>query len=388
MESALAVGRSPVSDFVTHRATLAAETLVEDVERWFHGEPGAEAAVVLNGRGRACGVVFRRRFLQQLSGRFGHALYGQRPIGELMETDFLYVPASTSLTEMAGLLSTRKNEHFYDDVVVMYPDGSYGTAPVRAILEALQNASLRLHDDLETIREQNRHLQNQAETRWELISSLSHELKTPLSTIAGYAELAELQLDDRARAAASLAKIKAAAGEMLGYVNSVLDMARATAGRLELQPERFDLRAEAEAAAAQLDVLTRGRPIRVSYQIPPEPVWVFLDRRKVRQVLVNLIGNAAKFTHHGAIGVRLRAEASRAVLEVADTGPGIAEDKIPFLFQRFERVGDRTVDGSGLGLSIVKALAEAQGGAVGVQSVVNQGTTFFVYYPLQSETPA
>lgn len=333
------------------------------------------------------GVVFRRRFLHNLSGRFGHALFGQRPIAELMEIDFLSVPAATPLTELAGLLSLRKNEHFYDDVVVTYPDGSCGTAPVRVILEALQNASLRLHDDLESIRAQNRQLQNQSETRWEMISSLSHELKTPLSTIAGYAELAELQIGEQDKALASLKKIRDAAGEMLGYVNSVLEMARASAGRLELHPERFDLRAEAEAAAAQLEVLTRGRPIRVSYHVPAEPVWVFLDRRKVRQVLVNLIGNAAKFTHHGSIAVRLRLE-ERAVLEVADTGPGIEEDKIARLFQRFERVGDKTIDGSGLGLSIVKALVEVQGGTVGVQSAVNQGTTFFIYYPRWVEAAA
>lgn len=384
MSAALFAGRVTVSDFVTCRATLADEMLVEDVERWFHAEVASEAAVVVDTAGGIVGVVFRRRFLHSLSGRFGHALFGSRPIAELMETDFLAVPAATELTDVAGYLSLRKNEHFYDDVVVTFPDGSFGTAPVRAILEALQDASLRLHDDLESIRAQNRQLQNQSETRWEMISSLSHELKTPLSTISGYAELAELQMEDRAKALACIQKIRDAAGEMLGYVNSVLEMARASAGRLELQPERFDFRTEVEAAAAQLEVLTRGRPIRVAYQVPAEPVWVFLDKRKARQVIVNLIGNAAKFTHHGAISLRLRKE-ERAVLEVADTGPGIEEDKIPHLFQRFERVGDRTIDGSGLGLSIVKALVEAQGGSVGVSSVVNQGTTFFIHYPLWGE---
>jgi signal transduction histidine kinase len=375
----------PVSDFVVSRAVLSEEMLVEEVERWFHNQVGVESAVVLRATGEIAGMVYRRRFLHQLSGRFGHALFGQRPIVELMETAFLVVDASTCLPEVAAALSTRQNEHFYDDLVVKFFDGTYGTAPVRAILEALQTASAQLHTDLVTVRDENRKLQNQAEARWELISSLSHELKTPLSTISGYAELAELSLDNKARAKECLVKIREASSEMFGYINSVLEMARAAAGRLELSPERFDLRQEVEAASAQCSILTRGRSIRVSYQVPPGPVWVFLDRRKVRQVLVNLVGNAAKFTQAGSIEIRLKLGAGEAVASVTDTGPGIAQDQLAQLFHKFERVGDRTVEGSGLGLSIVKALVEAQGGQVSVTSVVNQGSVFTVVYPLMNE---
>ncbi len=374
-----------VGDFVTGRALLAPDITGELVERWFHENPGFDTVPVVHPDGTIVGAVNRQRFLYMLSGRFGHALYGQRPIAEIMEREFLLVPAECDLQSVGEYLSTRANVNFYDDVIVDLQPG-YGIAPARAILEALHRLSDQMRRDLAMFQSENRRLQVQAEARWEMISSLSHELRTPLATIVGYAELAEMVLDsDPARARAHLAKLRSGADELFGHIQSVLDMARAAAGRLELDLERFDFRSEIQSAVELAGILTRERPIQIGHLQPPDPVWVWMDRRKVRQVLVNLVGNAAKFTSSGSIRIALMREGREVAVSVADTGPGIPEDKLKGLFERFERVGDRSIEGSGLGLSIVKALVEAQGGRVSVRSTVGQGSEFSVYYSVTDQ---
>lgn len=367
-------------DFVSSYYTLPADMMAEAVVQWFkeHGDVATVPVVSATG---VVAVLSQRRFSTLMSGRFGHALYGDHPILEISDRDFVLVTAETPLAQLGHILALRDGERFYDDIIVNLPDGRVGTAPVRGILAALHEISSETQRDLLVAREQNRQLQRQAEERWEMLSSLSHELRTPLSAILGYLELLETYLTDSEKSRKFVHQIRSTTQELLAHIQEVLDMARTAVGKITLVPETFDLRDEIRAAAELLQVLTRERAIRISVRNLPEALIVKMDRKRLRQVLVNLCGNAAKFTLAGSIGLSVTVNHENLQIAVSDTGPGIPPDQLPKLFQRFERVGNPNVEGSGLGLMIAKALIEAQGGQIEVASVLNQGTTFTVIYP-------
>jgi signal transduction histidine kinase len=221
----------------------------------------------------------------------------------------------------------------------------------------------------------------------EFVALVSHELRTPLTSIIGYLEvvLDEDELDPAARR--WLQVVERNAHRLLRLVGDLLFIARLEAGQLALDAARpIDLVALAEQSvqAAQPYAEGAGVTIALSGRRPDGPCWGDADR--IAQVLDNLVSNALKFTPTGGrVDVRLRGEGGCAVIEVADTGVGIPAGELESLFQRFFRASTATRDkiaGVGLGLSIAKAIVEAHGGAIEVESEEGSGATFRVRLPL------
>jgi signal transduction histidine kinase/DNA-binding response OmpR family regulator len=219
---------------------------------------------------------------------------------------------------------------------------------------------------------------NQAKTRY--VAGMTHELRTPLNSILGYAQiLRKGGLSEQTRQSA-LRTIERSGEHLTGLIDGLLDLARIEAGRLRLDPSPLPLlefledvvhmvAPQAEAKGVKFELVTRGRV----------PKWVQADAKRLRQILLNLLSNAVRFTDHGQ--VTLRVDARREVLrfEVEDTGIGIAPQDLERIFLPFERgsAGRRsTVPGTGLGLTITHLLTELMGGELSVQSVVGQGSTF------------
>ncbi|MDX6556598.1 MAG: hypothetical protein QOD86_2793 [Miltoncostaeaceae bacterium] len=221
----------------------------------------------------------------------------------------------------------------------------------------------------------------------EFVALVSHELRTPLTSIIGYLEvvLDEEELDPAARR--WLQVVERNAHRLLRLVGDLLFIARMEAGQLALDAARpIDLVALAEQSvqAAQPHAEGAGVTIALAGGRPDAPCWGDADR--IAQVLDNLVSNALKFTPSGGrVDVRLRRERGAAVIEVADTGVGIPAGELESLFQRFFRASTATRDkiaGVGLGLSIAKAIVEAHGGAIEVESEEGAGATFRVRLPL------
>ena len=213
----------------------------------------------------------------------------------------------------------------------------------------------------------------------------SHELRTPLTAISGHARmLDEWALEeDPERAKRSVGAIRREAGRMRNLVEALLALTRGDEGG-GLEIGRHDLASVAEEAAQAARDASGGK-LSVEYVRPRHEIEATFDRNRVIQVASILLDNALKYTPEGGgVAVKLREEDHMAVLEVSDTGVGIAEDELPLVFERFYRTDHSRADGgAGLGLSIARQIAESHGGEIRARSVPGEGSTFALLLPLQ-----
>ena len=227
--------------------------------------------------------------------------------------------------------------------------------------------------------------QNAGKSRF--LANMSHELRTPLNAIMGFSDITRQRLfgpvPDRYAEYAEL--IHESGAHLLELINDVLDMSKIEADRFELVREGFDAR---EAVAAALRLM-RGQADRAGVSLrgvlPPDSMPANADRRAVKQIALNLLSNALKFTPRGgSVTLTLQAGGDTLELIVADTGVGIAPDDLERLGRPFEQAGDASqkAAGSGLGLSLVRAFAELHGGEMCIESMLGEGATIIVRMPV------
>jgi signal transduction histidine kinase len=221
-------------------------------------------------------------------------------------------------------------------------------------------------------------------TKSDFLAVVSHDLRTPLTAIIGYVDLMEMGVPDVLPEATRqrLQRIRTSATHLQYLLNELLVFARLDAGREEVRLREVDLRDVGRDVAAVAEPLALQRDLRLHVDLPADPVIMQTDADKVRQVLLNLVGNAVKYTHQGHIRVELRKPTDGVVvIRVQDTGVGIAHEHLEHIFEPFWQVDStqRTPDrGTGLGLSVVRRLARLLGGDVAVESAPGKGSTFTV----------
>ena len=225
----------------------------------------------------------------------------------------------------------------------------------------------------------------------EFLASMSHELRTPLNGILGYAQLLRHDGSLRPPHAESLAAIERCGEHLLGLISEVLDLAKIESGKLELDLAPFDLVDLLRDAADIARVRAEQGGLEFSFEIESRiPGLVIGDQRKLRQVLLNLLGNAVKFTECGTVRLRARAQPAgvgrcRLRLEVEDTGVGIPPGEVERIFDPFQQVqqAGRHVEGSGLGLAICRRLVQLMGGTLDVHSELGRGSRFALEIEVQ-----
>lgn len=222
----------------------------------------------------------------------------------------------------------------------------------------------------------------------EFLSAMSHELRTPLNAIIGFSqgliERADRQpLNDHQKD--RLEKIHRSGLHLLGLINDILDIAKIESGKVDITPTTF---AAGQVLAEIRDLATglaREKPqLAVRVEIAPDLPPITTDREKLKQIIINLTGNAIKFTDTGSVTLGVRFEDGQFIYTVADTGVGIPDDELPLVFEKFHQVRAATkqaVKGTGLGLTISKQFACLLGGTLGVTSQVGKGTTFELRLP-------
>ncbi len=230
------------------------------------------------------------------------------------------------------------------------------------------------------------------EMKSQLLSTVSHELRTPLASIKGFATTLlreDVQWDEKSRRE-FLSIIDEESDRLSELISNLLDMSRIEAGTLRVEPEPTDLRPIVEETVASFQVMTRDHQLQAS--TPPSLPLVTADPRRVRQVLRNLVDNAVKYSPQGGpISIAVRVSEEDLEISVADQGLGVEPDHMEHIFDRFYQVDSastRKVGGSGLGLSICRAIIEAHGGRIWARSQPDIGSTFYFTLPLEEDDRA
>jgi PAS domain S-box-containing protein len=274
-------------------------------------------------------------------------------------------------------------------------------APVRDDTGKLIGVTTVLRDitDRRAMEEELRRKKKDAEAaavvKTQFLANMSHEIRTPLTGVIGFARLLD-DLDDLPGAARTyIERIIAGGQTLLTIVNEVLDFSRLEAGRLELDPQAFDLAPFLEETLGLVSAEAARKGLALKLEIAePKPARLTADSGRLRQVLLNLLGNAIKFTPAGSVTVNIAHETDlggRLRVRVTDTGPGISGEHLDRLFQRFSQIdgsNSREHGGTGLGLSISKGLVEMMGGEIGVDSRPGQGASFWFTVAAPISEPA
>lgn len=264
-------------------------------------------------------------------------------------------------------------------------------------LNDMQERRLLLEEqanELASIAENQAEMRGQAEaaerSKSEFLASMSHEIRTPMTGVLGFADLLLSEtLPDSQRE--MVEKIRVATTNLLTVINDILDLSKIEAGKLELEELPFNPRTLAQEVIELVGARASEKGLVLSLSVEDEvPETLMGDPTRLRQVLLNLLGNGVKFTHKGSVSltVSLSSEDSKAPLcfSVRDTGIGIPEDRIDFLFSSFTQADPsitRKYEGTGLGLAISKRLVEMMGGEIGLESELGVGSAFYFNLPME-----
>lgn len=228
----------------------------------------------------------------------------------------------------------------------------------------------------------------------EFLASMSHELRTPLNGILGYAQILARDPDITQKQKAGIEVIQRSGEHLLTLINDVLDLSKIEAQRLELQATEFHLPDFLQQIANVIRVRAEQSGLAFTYEPPPDvPLTVRGDEKRLRQVLLNLLGNAVKFTDHGRVTLKAGRVADSPTgtglrFEVQDTGRGIPNERLDEIFLPFQQITEpgRHVEGTGLGLAICKKLVSLMGGELGVRSTMGEGSCFWFTVDLPALT--
>jgi PAS domain S-box-containing protein len=305
---------------------------------------------------------------------------------------------------LATAIESRRS-YWADEYMFLRKDGTYAPvfdrgyfvfdaagAPARMLGAMLDVTERRRLEELRA-REQEARAEVAAARRLDqmktnFVSAVSHELRTPLTGILGYAEF----LEDEVAGALSpdqagfVREIETGARRLESLIDDLLDFARIDSGTFRLQPQPFDLGDKAREVIGALQPQARKGAVTLDLAIAAEAAPIEGDPQRVGQVLFNLVGNALKFTSEGgAVTVSVTRVGQAMRCAVADTGPGIAPEDHEKLFRRFSQLeAGINRGGTGLGLSIAKAIVEAHGGKIGVESTPGSGSTFWFTLPIHA----
>jgi signal transduction histidine kinase len=236
------------------------------------------------------------------------------------------------------------------------------------------------------IQEKSRQLQVANRHKSEFLASMSHELRTPLNAIIGFTRIVMRRSQEHLepKQYENLEKILASGEHLLALINAILDLAKVEAGRIEINARETDLASVLEHAIRTIEPLVKS-DTSVIRQFDDDLPPMVVDDDKLRQIVINLLSNAAKFTPAGSIHVRAAARDGSVEIAVADTGIGIPAEKLDAIFEEFEQVdttSTRVYGGTGLGLAISRRLARLMKGDIRVESTLGKGSTFTLTLPV------
>ena len=257
---------------------------------------------------------------------------------------------------------------------------------VPVIVDGERVGLMGLYHDISELLEARRGAEAASSAKSQFLASMSHELRTPLNAIIGYSEMVQEEVEDlgQPQLVSDLTKIQTAGRHLLALINDILDLSKIEAGRMELYLETFELGTLVEEVATTVQPLVKKNANQLVVELPQRPGTMHADLTKVRQMLLNLLSNACKFTERGTITLTVRRQRDDVLLAVRDTGVGMTAKQMERLFEAFAQAEASTTSkygGTGLGLAITKRFSHMMGGDVTVMSEPGMGSTFTVRLP-------
>lgn len=227
------------------------------------------------------------------------------------------------------------------------------------------------------------------ESKSRFLAVMSHELRTPMNAIIGFNRIVMRKCKDLIpeKQFGNLEKVATSANILLSLINGILDLSKIEAGRLDIHLERFDLTQILQSCVRMVDPLIEGKSVAVKVDIPESLHMEKSDQHMIRQITLNLLSNAAKFTETGEIGVRAVQKDDRVLIDVSDTGIGLRPEMLDKIFDEFVQAEEHTTrhyGGTGLGLAIARKMARLLGGDLTVESTLGEGSTFTLDVPVAS----
>ena len=292
----------------------------------------------------------------------------------------LLVPLLRS-DEIFGALAVRRKEpgEFSKTTVDLLT--TFATQSVLAI----QNARLFLE-----IEEKGRQLADASKHKSQFLANMSHELRTPMNAILGYTEmiLDGIYGEPSEKLAGVLSRVQTNGKHLLGLINDVLDLSKIEAGQLTLSLGDYSIKDMVHNVFGVVESLAKNKDLALKVDVPPQLPAARGDERRLTQVLLNLVGNALKFTDHGGVTIKAVASLDSFTVSVTDSGPGIAPADQAKIFEEFQQADSSTTKekgGTGLGLAIAKQIVEMHGGRLWVESELGKGSTFQFSLPIDVE---
>jgi signal transduction histidine kinase/HAMP domain-containing protein len=288
-----------------------------------------------------------------------------------------HVPLSTR-----GLITGLLSVYFKGEAEITESEARTLRTVARLVSVAKENADL-----VGELRDNNFQLERANRLKSEFLANVSHELRTPMNAIIGYSKLMLDGLDGElnAQQEADLQRVTTAADNLLGLINGLLDLSKIEAGRMEINVEEIDVGPIVEDVVALVRPQSDSKDLDVRANIPVELPTILADRARFRQVLVNLVSNAVKFTDSGAVTVSATSGEGWVTVSVADTGIGISAEAQAYIFDEFRQADASTTrryGGTGLGLAISKRLVALHGGRIWVESGASGGSVFSFTMPV------
>ncbi len=378
-------------DLLCSGPTVAPEILSYQVYDAFSVDPDLHMLPVVEA-GKPVGLITRANLINRFARPYQRELYGKKACARIMDDKPLLVDRDTSLQELSLIIVEAELHHLSDGFIITERDLYLGIGTGRDLMR--QITQMQVNAEIERTAAANRARDEAimaSQFKSQFLANMSHELRTPLNAILGYSEMLAEEAKDMGKEefVSDLQNIHTAGKHLLGLIDDILDLSKIEAGKMDLHLENFDIAAMTDEVCATIRPLIEknGNTLEVRYD--GVPGGMRSDPTKVRQMLLNLLSNACKFTEKGVVALTISRKGSGGAADwltfkITDSGIGMSEEQLGRLFQDFTQADASTTrkyGGTGLGLAISRRFCHMMGGDISVTSESGKGSVFTVVLP-------